>query len=132
VTKVVRYISTSEAIALHILLMRQWQEVRFGIERNDLLESALNRPRQAANFDDANIHEQAATLCFGLIKNHPWYGGNKRTATLITEVFLESNGYELLLSNDEIVGLALDTDLDRLEVMDISKLFRSRSRKLVR
>ncbi len=111
--------------------MRQWQEVRFGIDRKDLLDSALNRPQQAANFENASVCEQAATLCFGLIKNHPWFGGNKRTATLITEVFLEINGLELLLSNEEVVRLALDVDLDRLEVKDIADLFKSKSTKIV-
>ncbi len=37
------YISVEEAIILHILLMRRWREVYFGIDRKDLLESALNR-----------------------------------------------------------------------------------------
>ena len=45
------YFSVQEAITLHILLMREWRETRFGVDRKDLLESALNRPKQAANFE---------------------------------------------------------------------------------
>ena len=73
-TEEIFYLSTAEAITLHVLLMRQWREVRFGIDRKDLLESALNRPKQAANFEAADLTKQAASLCFGLVKNHPWFG----------------------------------------------------------
>ena len=76
------------------------------VDRWDLLESALNRLRQAATCENAEILRQSATLCFGLIKNHPWLGGNKRTATYIMEDFLEINGIRLKASNKEVVDLA--------------------------
>ena len=95
--------------------MRQWHEVHFGIDRKDLLESALNRPKQAANFEDADLIKQAASLCFGLIKNHPWYGGNKRTGTFLMEVFLEMNGFVVSASDKEMVELALSIDLGKYD-----------------
>lgn len=116
------YISTVEAITLHVLLMRQWRETRFGIDRKDLLESALNRPKQAANFEDADLIKQAASLCFGLIKNHPWLGGNKRTATFLTEVFLEMNGVLISASDSEIVELALHADLGKYDLDALCRL----------
>lgn len=106
--------------------MRQWREVYFGIHRKDLLESALNRPRQAANFEEADLIKQAATLCFGLIKNHPWYGGNKRTATFLTEVFLEMNSLKLIASNHEIVQMAINIDVNNTSVDDITQWFWTR------
>ena len=72
----------------HLDLMRDWNENRCGVDHRSLVESALARPRQAAAYENADIIRQAATLCFGLIKNHLWLGGNKRTATHITEAFL--------------------------------------------
>ena len=65
------YPDAKAAITLHILLMRRWREVRFGVDRRDLLESALARPQQAARYENADLARQAATLCFGLVKNHP-------------------------------------------------------------
>lgn len=100
--------------------MRLWNEVRFGIDRKDLLESALNRPIQAASYSDSSIEEQAATLCFGLIKNHPWLGGNKRTATFLTEFFLELNGLAIEAELDEIVQFALDIDLGEIDLRGIT------------
>ena len=75
--------------------MRKVGESRFGVFDRNLLESALARPRHAAIYENADIIRQSATLCFGLIKNHPWEGGNKRTATFLTNLFLKRNGWKL-------------------------------------
>jgi death on curing protein len=74
----VHYLTYPEAVMLHIMLMRRLGESHFGVFDRTLVESALARPRHAATFEGANLMRQAATRCFGLIKNHPWLGGNKR------------------------------------------------------
>lgn len=71
------YIGYSEAVDLHLALMKLWGEKRYGVESRDLIESALARPKHAVVYENADITRQAATLLFGLIKNHPWTGGNK-------------------------------------------------------
>jgi len=124
------YFSVEEAITLHILLMREWSEVRFGVDRRDLLESALNRPRQTANFENAGLIRQAATLCFGLVKNHPWLGGNKRTATYLTEIFLEMNGFELTASDEEIFEMVLLVESDIWKTDEIENWLRERIVKI--
>ena len=124
------YVSVEEAISLHILLMRQWHESRFGVDRRDLLESALNRPKQAANFENADSIRQAATLCFGLVKNHPWLGGNKRTATFITEIFLELNNLELISTDEEVLEMVLLIESNVWKVDEIENWLRERVEKI--
>jgi death on curing protein len=124
------YVSVQEAIKLHVLLMREWGENRFGIECKDLLESALSRPKQAANFANADLIRQAATLCFGLVKNHPWFGGNKRTATFLTETFLEMNGFELTASDDETYEMVLKVESDAWKLSEIENWLRERVEKI--
>ena len=68
----IAYLDYIEAVDLHFALMKTWGETRFGVESRDLIESALARPKHAAVYEKADIVRQAATLCFGLIKNHPW------------------------------------------------------------
>jgi Fic/DOC family protein len=80
----IRYLTYAEAVTLHIMLMRRLGETHFGVLDRALIESALARPRQAATFEDADLIRQAATLGLGLIKNDPWAGGNKRTATILS------------------------------------------------
>ena len=106
-TKEIKYLSYSEAVLLHILLMRDWGEVRYGVFDRALLESTLSRPEQAAAFETADLIRQAATLCFGLIKNHPWVGGNKRTATALVDEFLLRNALEINASLGDLLELVV-------------------------
>jgi len=71
------YLTTPEAIKFHVLYMRRIGETRFGVFDRNLIESALARPNNAALYENADVIRQASTLVFGLIKSHPWEGGNK-------------------------------------------------------
>lgn len=86
------YLAFQEAVKFHVLYMRKIGETRFGVFDRNLIESALARPKHAAAYENADIIRQASTLLYGLIKNHPWEGGNKRTATFLMNLFLKRNG----------------------------------------
>lgn len=123
--KEINYISYHEAVYLHIDLMRFYGEIRFGVAFPELIESALARALQAAAYENADLIRQGATLCFGLIKNHPWVGGNKRTATHITEAFLVANGVELSATIADVIELVLAIEANRLQVEDIEHWLRT-------
>ena len=123
----VHYLTYSEAVMLHIMLMRRLGETHFGVFDRNLVESALARPRHAATFEGADLIRQAATLCFGLIKDHPWLGGNKRTATILVDRFLHLNGMELRTTVNETVELALAVEADRWDVNAITAWYRQRT-----
>ncbi len=129
-TKETFYLTVIEAITLHILLMQKWEEVRFGVDRKDLLESALARPQQAFAYEDADIIRQTATLCFGLVKNHPWLGGNKRTATFLMETFLEMNEFELIAENSEIIEMVLAVESDIWKVDEIENWLKEKVKSI--
>src|SRR5262249_35884034 len=101
------------------MLMRRLGESHFGVLDRALIESALARPRHAAAFEGADLHRQAATLCFGLIKNHPWVGGNKRTATILVDRFLHLNGLEVRTTVGETVEMVLAVESDKWGVGEI-------------
>lgn len=107
--------------------MRRLGEPLFGVFDRSLIESALARPRHAAAFEEADIIRQAATLCFGLIKNHPWLSGNKRTATILVDRFLYINGIELRTTVDETVEMVLAVEADRWGVPMITEWYRQRT-----
>ncbi|CAN5273163.1 hypothetical protein BH18ACI2_BH18ACI2_18540 [soil metagenome] len=118
------YVSYPEAVFIHIKLMRLFGETRFGVSDRSLVESALARPQQAARYEGADLIRQAATLCFGLIKNHPWVGGNKRTASAITEDFLLHNGRAVVATNNEVVEMVFAVEADRWGVDEIDNWLR--------
>jgi death-on-curing protein len=122
-----RYLSYAEAVILHIMLMRRLSETHFGVLGRALIESALARPRHAATLENADLIRQAATLCFGLIKNHPWIGGNKRTATILVDRFLHLNGLTVHTTVTETVEMALAVEADKWAVDEIAEWYRQRT-----
>jgi death on curing protein len=79
----------------------------------------LARPRYAAIYEDADLVRQAATLCFGLVKDHPWIFGNKRTATALTNEFLFRNGLRITASLQDKIQMGLYVEADLWGVADI-------------
>ena len=118
------YLTYTEAVVEHIELMRRLGEVRYGVFDRTLIESALARPKQAAAYDDADLHAQAATLCFGLIKHHPWAGGNKRTATHLTDRFLKLNGLEINAATVEVVEMVLAVESNQWKTLRLTEWMR--------
>lgn len=121
------YLEFDEAVWFHFELMWAWQETHFGVDRRELVESALARPKQAAFYANAGIVAQAASLCFGLIKNHPWRGGNKRTATYLMRIFLMANEFELNYEIDDIIEMVLAVESDQWKVDEIENWLRPRT-----
>lgn len=79
-----------------------------GIRDHGLLESALDRPRNLLAYQPASsIFELAASLCFGVAKNHPFNDGNKRTALISTRAFLYLNGKVLEPAQQDEVATML-------------------------
>jgi death on curing protein len=72
-----------------------------GVRDAGLLESALARPQQLLAYGGAGTDESAlaAAYAFGTARNHPFVDGNKRTAAVACELFLQLNGF-LLLADD--------------------------------
>ncbi len=118
------YLIFLDALLVHFATMDRFGEIRYGVFERSLIESALARPRHAAVYENADIIRQAATLCFGLIKNHPWTGGNKRIATAIAESFLAINGWQLSYSDQEIIELSLAIESNRYGVDQIEDWYR--------
>jgi death on curing protein len=121
-----KYLTIHEAVKFHVLYMRKVGETRFGVFDRTLIESALARPKHAAAYENADIIRQAATLCYGLIKSHPWEGGNKRTATFLTNLFLKRNRLRLESTTHEIVEMVISVESDKWKVDEIEAWFRSR------
>ena len=89
-----------------------------GIRDESLLESALARPLQRYSYGDPppDIAELAAVLAFGIAKNHPFVDGNKRTAAVLCELFIELNGLRLLADDAGMLDVFL-----RLAAGDMSE-----------
>lgn len=126
-TENIQYISYIEAVAIHFEVMDFFGEIRYGVMERMLIESALARPQHASVYENADLIRQAATLCFGLIKNHPWVGGNKRTATAIVDEFLFRNGIEVRVKRGETYRMVLAVESDQHSIDEIEEWYRQRT-----
>jgi death-on-curing protein len=68
-----------------------------GIRDEGLLASALTRPKNLLAFSEKtpDLAALAAAYAFGLVKNHPFVDGNKRTAFVACRTFLILNRHNL-------------------------------------
>lgn len=74
-----------------------------GVRDDNLLESALARPQQLYAYGDPppDLADLAASLAYGLARNHPFVDGNKRTAYVVCRTFLALNGAEPVATMEE-------------------------------
>jgi len=79
-----------------------------GIRDEGLLESALARPLNAASYGEPGLAELAALYALGIARNPPFVEGNKRTAYVALEVFLDLNGFDLTASDAASTVAMLD------------------------
>jgi death-on-curing protein len=91
-----------------------------------LLESALARPRASAFGEDvyATIDLKAAALLHSLARNHALVDGNKRLAWLAVVVFLDLNGCEVALRDDEAFDLVVDVARGAIDARAIAERWR--------
>jgi death on curing protein len=80
-----------------------------GVRDQNLLQSALARPRQRQAYaDDADIPELAAAYTTGIVCNHPFIDGNKRVGFLIGVLFLEIDGYRFNAREEDATQAVVD------------------------
>jgi death on curing protein len=72
-----------------------------GVRDEGMLESALARPVNQHSYGETDICCLAAAYAFGIVRNHPFVDGNKRTGFLAAYVFLKINGVDLVADEVE-------------------------------
>lgn len=96
-----RWLLKRSVLAIHKLQIAE-HGGQDGVRDLGLLESALTRPKNLEAYEpDADIARLAASLGFGIAKNHPFVDGNKRTALASTRTFLLLNGYTLRATQEK-------------------------------
>ena len=106
----------------HVRLIRDFGG-GIGVRDAGLLESALNRP--LASFEGQPLYQtpfqRAGILWIGLIRNHGFVDGNKRTATAAMARWLLAEGYHFRAGQDELVAMAVGIANKDHEVEAVSK-----------
>jgi death-on-curing protein len=87
-----KFVNVGEVIVLHRCAVECYGGLD-GIRDMTSLQSAVNRPLNIHNYDESSdVYDLAAALTAGIIQNHPFNDGNKRTGLLAGLLILERNG----------------------------------------
>jgi death on curing protein len=95
-----------------------------GVRDHGLLESAMARPQNLAQYGEPDLAELAAAYAFGIAHNHPFVDGNKGTAVVVSETFVVLNGGSLAASDAELVVAFLSLAAGELSEGEITDWFR--------
>ncbi len=87
------------------------------------MESAINAPLQSYDNIELfpSIQQKGACLGYGIIMNHPFVDGNKRTGAHAMLVFLAINGIELCFDDDELVNTVLNVAAGKTKFEELLK-----------
>mgnify|MGYP005790780579 CR=1 FL=1 len=94
-----------------------------GLRDEGMLDSALNAPFQTFGGKPVypSLQAKAARLGFGLVSNHPFVDGNKRTGAHVMLVFLALNGVELRYEQQELIDVFLSVASDGSDWRDLQR-----------
>jgi death-on-curing protein len=101
-----------------------------GIRDEGLLESALGRPQNLLAYGKPTIFDLASAYACGIIKNHPFVDGNKRTGFMSAYLFLGRNGYEFNAEESDVVIKTLAVAAGTMNEKDYAIWLKENSKEL--
>lgn len=110
----------SEVLEIHARMIQLYGGMD-GVREPELLSSSLARPFQTFGGVDLypSIYDKCAALLESIVRNHPFFDGNKRTGYTLVELMLIEYGYEVNASEDEKYNFVIAVAEGRLAFDDI-------------
>lgn len=119
-----RYLSAAEVIRMNVYIILELSPKEMvGVKEPEALEALIALPKQEVFGKELypTIFEKAAILLINLIKRHPFFNGNKRTAVIACVSFLKYNNFNLEMSQDSLVQLAVNIATNNTEFEILKK-----------
>ncbi len=123
------WLTREECLALHAMMIAQHGGLH-GVRDETLLGSALARPQNLFAYGKPSMAELAASYAVGVVKNHPFLDGNKRTGFMLGSGFLERNGWRFTASEAEVVMQTLALAAGEITEADYARWLEANSREL--
>jgi len=121
------WIDERDALMLHDRLLALHGGA-VGIRDDGLLKSALARPLQHHAYGaSAGIVDLAAIYTAGILQNHPFVDGNKRTGFLLGILFLELNGYRFTASEEDAAQAVIAVAAGELDEAEYAAFLKANS-----
>ena len=105
--KRLRWLTAKAVLAIHEELIVRYGGVS-GLRDDGLLESAVARPQNLAAYGQKiSVASLSAAYAWGLLRNHPFVDGNKRTAFAALYTFLAINGLRLTAGAEQTCAFVI-------------------------
>ena len=101
------WIDAADVLAIHDRLLVEHGGAE-GLRDEALLHSGLGRPLNHIAYASSDIIELATIYTAGIVQNHPFVDGNKRTGFVVGVLFLELNGYRFRASEEAAAQAVLE------------------------
>jgi death-on-curing protein len=115
--------------ALHIEQLRLHGGAT-GIRDNGMLESALARPLQKKAYGEPDLFDLAAAYLFGIVRNHPFVDGNKRTGLAAADTFLYFNGLDMEAENEDLIQVVTLVAAGKIDEEGVAAFFSDHTRSI--
>ena len=124
------WVADSVVLAIHEAQLAEHGGIA-GIRDEGLLSSALARPQNLEAYgDDPDVAALAAAYAFGIARNHPFLDGNKRTAFVVMELFVNLNGRSLEADDTDCIATMMALAAGDLSEKTLAKWLREHIVKL--
>ena len=96
------WLDREECLAIHEMMLAQHGGLS-GVRNEGMLLSALAKPQKRFAYGETSLPTLAAAYAAGIVRNHPFVDGNKRTGFMVAATFLDVNGWELTATEESVV-----------------------------
>lgn len=126
-----RYLTVRQILLIHSLVIDETGGSH-GVRDHNAILSLEASPRQSVFGKELypTIFMKAAVYARGIIMNHPFLDGNKRTGMTTASVFIANNGYKIYAEEGEVEEFALCVVSEKLDLEEIAEWFKSHSKKV--
>jgi death-on-curing protein len=126
-----RWIKDASVLAIHDAQLAEHGGLP-GVRDMSLLLSALARPQTLASYGspEPDLAALSAAYAMGIIRNHAFVDGNKRTGLVVALTFIQKNGYLVQPNQRDAVNTILAVADGKLSESELAQWFRSYMRPL--
>lgn len=122
------WLNRTDCLAIHEVMLAQYGGLA-GLRDANLLESAVAKPLHLFAYGSPDLADLAASFAAGLIRNHPFLDGNKRTGFMTAMAFLELNGLAFAAPEVDAVVQTLALAAGALDETGYAAWLRKNSRR---
>ncbi|HXW86056.1 MAG TPA: type II toxin-antitoxin system death-on-curing family toxin [Candidatus Bathyarchaeia archaeon] len=126
----IRFFTAQDIVDINKTQIREFGGF-FGIRDNRLLDSAVANCQATfgGEYMFCTVPDIAACYAHGIIKNHPFVDGNKRTGMATALLFFVKNGYDHGLSNYDIWHIGVGLATSEFSQEEVAKIFAAAAKK---